>query len=131
MKKLFLAISSMIVTGFLMKSYRKLREKSEVYEDHLKIERRRADARTTFNRMDAISTPMDDSLIDSLLQMSRGGSHENIPGHVLFKATLESGLTPCKGSWVGAPDQVRNAAKKLDLSVKEYSAELMKHRKDV
>ena len=76
MKKLFLAVSSMIVTGFLMKSYRKLRNEPEVYEDHLKIERRCADARATFNRMSAISTPMDGGLIDSLLQMSRGGSHD-------------------------------------------------------
>lgn len=56
---------------------------------------------------------------------------KNIPGHVLFKATIESGLTPCKGSWVGTPDQVRDAAKKLGLSVKEYSAELITHRKGV
>ena len=76
MHKIFLAVSSMIVTGFLMKSYRKLREKPEVYEDQLKIERRCADARATFNRMAAISTPMDGGLIDSLLQMSRGGSHD-------------------------------------------------------
>ena len=78
MHKIFLAVSSMIVTGFLMKIYRKLRAetKEEVYKDHLKIERRRADARATFNRMDAISTPMDGGLIDSLLQMSRGGSHD-------------------------------------------------------
>lgn len=76
MHKIFLAVSSMIVTGFLIKSYRKLREKPEVYEDHLKIERRCADARKTFNRMNAISTPMDGGLIDSLLQMSRGGSHD-------------------------------------------------------
>ena len=76
MHKIFLAVSSMIVTGFLMKSYRKLREKPEVYEDHLKIERRCADAMATFNRMNAISTPMDGSLIDSLMQMSRGGSHD-------------------------------------------------------
>ena len=77
MKKLFLAVSSMIVTGFLMKSYRKLREKpdteEEVYEDHLKIERRRADARETFNRMDAISTPLDNGLIDSLMQQMAPG----------------------------------------------------------
>ena len=79
MKKLYLAICSMIVTGFLMKSYRKLREKpeteEEVYEDHLKIERRQADARKTFNRMDAISTQRDagpTSLIDSLMQMAPG-----------------------------------------------------------
>lgn len=76
MHKIFLAVSSMIVTGFLIKSYRKLREKPEVYEDHLKIERRCADARATFNRMTDISTPMDGGLIDSLLQMSRGGSHD-------------------------------------------------------
>ena len=79
MHKIFLAVSSMIVTGFLMKSYRKLREKpeskEEVYEDHLKIERRCADARATFNRMDAISTPMDGGLlssIDAVQQMAPG-----------------------------------------------------------
>ena len=63
----------MIVTDFLMKSYRKLREKPEVYEDHLKIERRCADARATFNRMDAISTPRDGGLIDSLMQQMAPG----------------------------------------------------------
>ena len=70
----------MIVTGFLIKSYRKLREKpeetkEEVYEDHLKIERRRADAKKTFNRMDTIYTPMDDGLlssIDAVQQMAPG-----------------------------------------------------------
>lgn len=69
----------MIITDFLMKSYRKLREKpdteEEAYEDHLKIERRRADARKTFNRMDAISTSRDDGLlsaIDTLQQMAPG-----------------------------------------------------------
>ena len=77
MHKIFLAVSSMIVTGFLIKSYRKLREKpeteGEVYEDHLKIERRHADARQTFARMDVISTPRDGGLmspIDSLQQMA-------------------------------------------------------------
>ena len=77
MHKIFLAVSSMIVTGFLMKSYRKLREKpdteEEVYEDHLKIERRCADARATFNRMADISTPRCGGLtsaIDSLQQMA-------------------------------------------------------------
>ena len=79
MHKIFLAVSSMIVTGFLMKSYRKLREKpdteEEEYEDHLKIERRCADARATFNRMDAIFTPRCGGLtsaIDSLAQMAPG-----------------------------------------------------------
>ena len=79
MHKIFLAVSSMIVTGFLIKSYRKLREKpytkEEVYEDHLKIERRRAAARPTFARMDVISTPRDGGLmssIDTLQQMAPG-----------------------------------------------------------
>ena len=86
MKKLFLAVSSMIVTSFLMKSYRKLRDrpesKEEVYrlmkaahKNHREIERRCADARKTFNRMNVISTPRDGepvSLIDSLLQMAPG-----------------------------------------------------------
>lgn len=49
---------------------------------------------------------------------------KNIPGHVLFKATIESGLTPCKGFWMGTPEQVRAAAKKLG-----YSEELKTHRK--
>ena len=77
MHKIFLAVSSMIVTGFLMKSYRKIREKpdteEEVYEDHLKIERRRADARSTFAKMDAISTPRCGGLtssIDAVPQMA-------------------------------------------------------------
>ena len=92
MKKLFLAVSSMIVTGFLMKSYMKMKNcekpetKEEVYrrmkvahEVHSKLERLLADARATFNRMDVISTPRDGepmSLIDSFQQMSRGGSHD-------------------------------------------------------
>ena len=75
----------MIVTGFLMKSYKKLHEKpdteDEVYRrmreayEHLKIESRRAAARQTFARMDAISTQRDaglTSLIDSLAQMAPG-----------------------------------------------------------
>ena len=72
MHKIFLAVSSMIVTGFLMKSYKKLREKpdteEEVYEDHLKIERRCADARATFNRMDGGLL----SSIDAVQQMAPG-----------------------------------------------------------
>lgn len=86
MKKLFLAVSSMIVTGFLMKSYRKLREKpgtkDEVYrlmkaahKNHREIERRCADARQTFARMDVISTPMNGGLlssIDAVQQMAPG-----------------------------------------------------------
>lgn len=85
MNKLFLAVSSMIVTGFLIKSYRKLREEKPdteeevyrreraAYEEHLKNKRRRADARATFNRMSAISTQRDGGLlspIDTLQQMA-------------------------------------------------------------
>ena len=70
----------MIVTGFLMKSYRKLREKPKTEEEVYRLMRaayarvrRRAAARTTFARMDAISTPRDGGLtsaIDSLAQMA-------------------------------------------------------------
>lgn len=80
MHKIFLAVSSMIVTGFLMKSYRKLREKPETKEEiYLRMRaayakvRRRAAARETFNRMDVISTPRDGGLmspIDTLQQMA-------------------------------------------------------------
>ena len=84
MKKLFLAVSAMIVTSFLMKSYRKLREKPETQEEvyrrmkvanevHSKLERILAEARAASNRMDAISTQRDGepvSLIDSLQQMA-------------------------------------------------------------
>ena len=77
MHKIFLAVSSMIVTGFLMKSYKKLREKPESKEEiyrlmkaanknHRDIERRCADARATFNRMDAISTPRCGGLLSSI-----------------------------------------------------------------
>lgn len=77
----------MIVTGFLMKSYRKLfmrkpESKEEVYrlmkaahENHREIERRRAAARKTFAQMDAISTQRDGGLtssIDTLAQMAQG-----------------------------------------------------------
>lgn len=52
-----------------------------------------------------------------------------IPEDVLFKVSLEAGLSPCKGSWIGTPEQVRSAAEKLGLSVKEYSEELGAFRK--
>lgn len=81
MKKLFLAVSSMIVTGFLIKSYRKLREKPEPELDELhrrmrsayaKV-RRRAAERTTFAKLDAIYTPRDGegwmASIDTVQQM--------------------------------------------------------------
>lgn len=81
MHKIFLAVSSMIVTGFLMKSYRKLREKPELDELHSRMRAayarvsRRAAARTTFAKMDAISTPRDGGLlssIDAVQQMAPG-----------------------------------------------------------
>lgn len=52
-----------------------------------------------------------------------------IPEDILFKASLEAGLSPCKGSWIGTSEQVRAAAEKLGLSVKEYSEELGAYRK--
>lgn len=81
MHKIFLAVCSMIVTGFLMKSYRKLRERPEPELDELHRRmraayarvRRCADARTTFAKMDVISTQRDGGLmssIDSLQQMA-------------------------------------------------------------
>lgn len=85
MKKLFLAVSSMIVTGFLIKSYRKLRERPEPELDELHRRmrsayarvRRRAAERTTFAKMDVISTQRDGGLmssLDSLQQWCKGGS---------------------------------------------------------
>lgn len=64
MHKIFLAVSSMIVAGFLVKSYKKLREKPETKEDvyrRMKAEydRRRAEARPVIAKLDAISTPRD------------------------------------------------------------------------
>lgn len=78
MNKIFLAVSSMIVACFLMKSWKKLHEKpmdkEEVYR-RMKAEydRRRAEARPTIAKLDAISTPRDGanmmSAIDTLQQM--------------------------------------------------------------
>lgn len=75
-RKVFLAVSSMIVTGFLLKSYRKLREKPETEEEvyprmraaYERIRHRaELDAKNaTFNRMDAISTPRDGGLLSSI-----------------------------------------------------------------
>ena len=83
MHKIFLAVSSMIVTAFLVKSYRKLRETNDedyrlmkaAHGAHSDIERRCADARKTFAQMDEISTQRDAGLtssIDSLAQMAPG-----------------------------------------------------------
>lgn len=76
----------MIITGFLMKSYRKLRERPEPELDELHRRMRAAYARVrrraeldaknaTFAKMDAISTPRCGGLtsaIDSLAQMAPG-----------------------------------------------------------
>jgi hypothetical protein len=64
MHKIFLAVSSMIFTGFLMKSWKKLHEKPETKEEvyrRMKAEydRRRAEARPTIAKLDSISTPRD------------------------------------------------------------------------
>lgn len=64
MHKIFLSVASMIVTGFIIKSYKKLREKPETKEEvyrRMKAEydRRRAEARPTIAKLDSISTPRD------------------------------------------------------------------------
>ena len=64
MHKIFLAVSSMIVAGFLMKSWKKLHEKPETKEDvyrRMKAEHEalRASARPTIAKLDSISTPRD------------------------------------------------------------------------
>lgn len=64
MHKIFLAVSSMIVAGFLMKSWKKLHEKPETKEEvyrRMKAEydRRREEARPVIAKLDAISTPRD------------------------------------------------------------------------
>ena len=78
MNKIFLAVSSIIVAGFLMKSWKKLHEKPETKEEvyrRMKAEydRRRAEARPTIAKLDAISTSRDGanmmSAIDTLQQM--------------------------------------------------------------
>lgn len=64
MHKIFLSVASMIFTGFIMKSYKKLREKPETKEEvyrRMKAEydRRRAEARPVMAKLDTISTPRD------------------------------------------------------------------------
>lgn len=64
MHKIFLSVVSMIFTGFLMKSYRKLHEKPETKEEvyrRMKSEydRRRAEARPIVAKLESISTPRD------------------------------------------------------------------------
>lgn len=72
MHKIFLAVSSMIVAGFLMKSWKKLHEKPETKEEiyrRMKAERdaKRQAARTVMAKMDAVSTPMDGSKVMSAI----------------------------------------------------------------
>lgn len=62
MHKIFLSVASMIFTGFLMKSYKKLREKPETKEDvyrRMKAEydRRRVEARPVVAKLERISMP--------------------------------------------------------------------------
>lgn len=64
MHKIFLAVSSMIVAGFLMKSWKKLHEQPETKEEiyrrmEAEHEALRAAARPTIAKMDVISTPRD------------------------------------------------------------------------
>lgn len=64
MNKIFLSVASMIFTGFLMKSWKKLHENPETKEEvyrRMKAEydARRAAARPTIAKLDAISTPRD------------------------------------------------------------------------
>ena len=66
MHKIFLAVSSMIVTHFLQKAYRKITEqptidKDEIYRQMKKAEydARRAAARLVIANLDSFSTPRD------------------------------------------------------------------------
>lgn len=64
MHKIFLSVVSMIFTGFLMKSCKKLHEKPETREEiyrRMKAEHEalRQAARPTIAKLDAISTPRD------------------------------------------------------------------------
>jgi hypothetical protein len=78
MHKIFISVASMIFTSFLMKSYRKLREKPETKEEvyrrmRAEYEARRAAARPVVAKMDSISTPRDGGLmsaIDAVQQMA-------------------------------------------------------------
>lgn len=87
MHKIFLSVASMIVAGFLMKSYKKLREKpidkEEIYRKMKKAEydARRAAARPTIAKLDAVSTPMDGAKL-----MARLGTISE----------LEAALRPCR-----------------------------------
>lgn len=64
MHKIFLSIVSMIFTGFLMKSYKKLQEQPDTKEElyrrrRAEYEALRASARPIIAKLDAIYTPRD------------------------------------------------------------------------
>lgn len=86
MHKIFISVASMIFTGFLMKSYKKLREKPETKEEiyrRMKAEHeaRRAAARPVMAKLEAISTPSDGAKL-----MARMGTISD----------LEAALRPCR-----------------------------------
>lgn len=86
MHKIFIAVSSIIVTGFLMKSWKKLHEKPETKEEvyrrmRAEYEARRAAARPVIAKLDAISTPRDGAKM-----MARMGTISD----------LEAALRPCR-----------------------------------
>ena len=51
-----------------------------------------------------------------------------IPGDVLYKVSLEAGMYPCKGIWIGTQEQIMDAAEKLGLTSKELCEELDAYR---
>lgn len=66
MHKIFLSVTSMIVTHFLQKAYRKITEKPTIDKDEIyrkmkkaEYDARRAAARPTIAKLDSISTPRD------------------------------------------------------------------------
>ena len=84
MHKIFLAVSSMIVADFLMKSWKKLHEKPTIDKDEIyrqikkkaEYDARRAAARPVIAKLDSISTPRDGekwmvSIVDDLRDMLR------------------------------------------------------------
>jgi len=74
MNKLFLAVASMIFTGFLMKSYKKLHEKPETkediyrqmkaeYEKHKRAEHDAIQAHLMQNKIMSVTTPRDGNML--------------------------------------------------------------------
>jgi len=86
MHKIFLSVASMIFTGFLMKSWKKLHDKPETKEEvyrrmKAEYEARRAAARPVVAKMDSISTSRDGAKL-----MARMGTISE----------LEEALRPCR-----------------------------------